>query len=420
MRIRKRSVPLPFSSLCPTIPPGFQLHKVPSPEEQLKPDSKAGREGPEEEQQKEAKAKGSKPQQQLNGRDPTSVTVKEEETTHLDHHQQPQTQTYSNPSPPLPLNLEVNRHRSSSDLQLTIVRVKDGWICSDGVGGQEEEPKKTKYESYCMCPNTPSQGDKGLQGDEKTKGKRWRVLFNNSMNGSSLNTKANDEIGANGLLSSSFNQVGRWCEGEKAFPLKKRRGSFDRKAIEETTMADKGKKMRTILKTKTNKRCVHPENNDDNKDEEEEEGKEETLTNSGGRSNDNVKKRGSRGVVMEGSRCSRVNGRGWRCCQPTLVGYSLCEHHLGKGRLRSMNTVRTNASSIIAGLNKRRWSLSSSLSSSIDKDEEDDLLDEDEEEEGKPLMSTEKRKKIGMVKARSISSLLCTSSVVYGNNGGIV
>lgn len=42
-------------------------------------------------------------------------------------------------------------------------------------------------------------------------------------------------------------------------------------------------------------------------------------------------------VLMEGSRCSRVNGRGWRCSQPTLVGYSLCEHHLGKGRQRSTN-----------------------------------------------------------------------------------
>ena len=45
---------------------------------------------------------------------------------------------------------------------------------------------------------------------------------------------------------------------------------------------------------------------------------------------------------MEGSRCSRVNGRGWRCCQQTLVGYSLCEHHLGKGRLRSMTNVRSS------------------------------------------------------------------------------
>ena len=48
-----------------------------------------------------------------------------------------------------------------------------------------------------------------------------------------------------------------------------------------------------------------------------------------------AKKRRGPPVLMEGSRCSRVNGRGWRCSQPTLVGYSLCEHHLGKGRMRS-------------------------------------------------------------------------------------
>ncbi|KAJ1698705.1 hypothetical protein LUZ63_007217 [Rhynchospora breviuscula] len=44
-------------------------------------------------------------------------------------------------------------------------------------------------------------------------------------------------------------------------------------------------------------------------------------------------------VLMAGSRCSRINGRGWRCSQPTLVGYSLCEHHLGKGRSRGPNIV---------------------------------------------------------------------------------
>jgi hypothetical protein len=39
-----------------------------------------------------------------------------------------------------------------------------------------------------------------------------------------------------------------------------------------------------------------------------------------------------------GSQCRRRNGRGWRCSQRTLVGYSLCEHHLGKGRLKSINS----------------------------------------------------------------------------------
>jgi len=54
-----------------------------------------------------------------------------------------------------------------------------------------------------------------------------------------------------------------------------------------------------------------------------------------GRSGGGAKKRRGPAVLLEGSRCSRVNGRGWRCSQPTLVGYSLCEHHLGKGRMRS-------------------------------------------------------------------------------------
>eukprot|EP01018_Ginkgo_biloba_P005978 Gb_06018 [translate_table: standard] len=46
-----------------------------------------------------------------------------------------------------------------------------------------------------------------------------------------------------------------------------------------------------------------------------------------------------------GLQCRRMNGRGWRCSQPTLVGYALCEHHLGKGRLMSINNgyrIRVN------------------------------------------------------------------------------
>lgn len=47
---------------------------------------------------------------------------------------------------------------------------------------------------------------------------------------------------------------------------------------------------------------------------------------------------------VEGSQCRRRNGRGWRCSQRTLVGYSLCEHHLGKGRLRSINSNNNSKS----------------------------------------------------------------------------
>ncbi|OEL37182.1 hypothetical protein BAE44_0001799 [Dichanthelium oligosanthes] len=62
----------------------------------------------------------------------------------------------------------------------------------------------------------------------------------------------------------------------------------------------------------------------------QDEGKASSNGSGGG-----AKKRRGPAVLLEGSRCSRVNGRGWRCSQPTLVGYSLCEHHLGKGRMRS-------------------------------------------------------------------------------------
>ncbi|KAM0952855.1 putative transcription factor interactor and regulator C3H-WRC/GRF family [Dioscorea sansibarensis] len=89
-----------------------------------------------------------------------------------------------------------------------------------------------------------------------------------------------------------------------------------------------------------------------------------------------VKKRRSPAVLMEGSRCSRVNGRGWRCCQQTLVGYSLCEHHLGKGRLRTVNSVRGQIGST-------------------------ETLKSSSEENG-----AKKNKKMGTVKARSINSLL--------------
>uniref|UniRef100_A0ACD5XY78 Uncharacterized protein n=1 Tax=Avena sativa TaxID=4498 RepID=A0ACD5XY78_AVESA len=62
--------------------------------------------------------------------------------------------------------------------------------------------------------------------------------------------------------------------------------------------------------------------------------KDEKINGSGGAGGGAKKRRGP-AVLLEGSRCSRVNGRGWRCSQPTLVGYSLCEHHLGKGRMRA-------------------------------------------------------------------------------------
>ncbi|KAJ8477480.1 hypothetical protein OPV22_021207 [Ensete ventricosum] len=147
------------------------------------------------------------------------------------------------------------------------------------------------------------------------------------------------------------------------------------------------------------------------------------VVRAGNGSNFDGKRRRRPAAPMEGSRCSRVNGRGWRCCQKTLVGYSLCEHHLGKGRLRSMRSVRGQL-----GISKPNWSTGGrnsvapstspqrqpekeeeharqSLHLLVAADNEADKIEEDEEEEEEKMVR-KKRKKIGMVKARSISSLL--------------
>ncbi|XP_041025758.1 uncharacterized protein LOC121266098 isoform X2 [Juglans microcarpa x Juglans regia] len=196
---------------------------------------------------------------------------------------------------------------------------------------------------------------------------------------------------------------GRWCEGEKAFPPKKRRSTFERRANEDAIMEKDKKMIKTKMKTKMNKKCA--QQYDEGEEKETKEAPENTS----------AKKRGRGGALMEGSRCSRVNGRGWRCCQQTLVGYSLCEHHLGKGRLRSMASVRSRS---LAGNNTAPKmdhesepvlsAPSSSLQENKPKDSvsDNDGDDDGHEDEKKPLMVTKKRMKLGMVKARSISSLL--------------
>ena len=190
----------------------------------------------------------------------------------------------------------------------------------------------------------------------------------------------------------------RWYEEEKAIPLKKRRGAFE----ENNIAATHSKKMKAKMKTKMNKKCSS--RNEDSTEEEDEERKVDDVN-----VNASVSKKRVRGsALMEGSRCSRVNGRGWRCCQQTLVGYSLCEHHLGKGRLRSMTSVRSRSIASTAPKKVHVHHPSSSSSSSLEKQNMSvgEALGEEEEEEKKPEIITKKRMKLGVVKARSISSLL--------------
>ncbi|KAL5808457.1 hypothetical protein ACOSQ3_029148 [Xanthoceras sorbifolium] len=262
-------------------------------------------------------------------------------------------------------------------------------------------------------PNQPiGTGSNGFNCSDNQEKKDCLVLQRKEHDKGVEEEKSNDsrkknmlgaEVVSTGVVSeSSCSQraFGRWCEEEKAFPLKKRRGNLERKANQETIVEKDNKKMKTKMKTKMNKKFGLKD--DDHNEHEEGERKENGENNS-------AKKRGRGGALMEGSRCSRVNGRGWRCCQQTLVGYSLCEHHLGKGRLRSMTSVRSRALGTSAPNNNESTHTPLSTNSlSIEECKPKREVEVEDEDDEKPLMITaaKKRMKLGMVKARSISSLL--------------
>ncbi|KAL2923879.1 Growth-regulating factor 7 [Bienertia sinuspersici] len=218
------------------------------------------------------------------------------------------------------------------------------------------------------------------------------------------NDNNNHNNGPPSLLSNNEGLVGRWCDGDRAIPLKKRRTMVVKCDIEN----DKEKQMlKSSVTTSDEARIIN--NNGDNNNNQV----------SGKKSNGS--KRGN--TIMEGSRCSRVNGRGWRCCQQTLVGYSLCEHHLGKGRLRSMTSSSTSAKSRSsknkknASTNTATYPFNTTGFPLGSHDQEKEKLGDGNNNVEKKMermssfgtsstTTSNKRVKLGVVKARSLSSLL--------------
>lgn len=165
-----------------------------------------------------------------------------------------------------------------------------------------------------------------------------------------------------------------WLEGGRVIPVKKKRGSLGKSTL--------------------------------NRDIQEVKEMIEGTMKSKAKNNKKNEKRGN--VIMEGSRCSRVNGRGWRCAQQTLVGYSLCEHHLGKGRLRSMTNFRGREQKVELKKPDYKENEMISMDHHDFKDDEKELKDCKEEQVSSSvsMVNIGKRRKLGVVKARSLSSLL--------------
>lgn len=290
--------------------------------------------------------------------------------------------------------------------------------------------------------STPQQPPLKAYEDEKMN-KEQKVGRNNPSKQSHSGAVADYGVTMVSLPSSPSNRTkvtileGRWCDGDKAIPLKKRKASFEMNGMVVTGESK--------MKSKTNKKCPLAEDpgkadendydDDDDNDYEEDDNSDSDNDNnkrkrkgkksSIGARMKTTKKKKKGGSLMEGSRCSRVNGRGWRCMQPTLVGYALCEHHLGKGRLRSMSSVRARSTKITSTLLSQLPpppDQEKSCNAETPKQEEStirDYDDDDDDDEKRPISAGNgrKRTRIGMVKARSLSSLLClpnttTTSVV--------
>ncbi|XP_068660860.1 uncharacterized protein [Aristolochia californica] len=228
--------------------------------------------------------------------------------------------------------------------------------------------------------------EQALHGEGKEEGLRARERSGSRRRRRETNTKNS------GAQISKGDE--RWMEEETLIPLKKRKASY---GWGEEVIMEKETKTKTQLKRKIPRKRI--------RDEEAKESNEEISSAVKKHRNSNG------GALMEGSRCSRINGRGWRCCQQTLVGYSLCEHHLGKGRLRSMSTVRSRAAHLSRPANDSVDHGDAKNGSPNEPQDNQPGLEEKETSK----KTTTKRRKLGMVKARSISSLLDQTTYTIPN-----
>ncbi|XAR68607.1 hypothetical protein NMG60_11003793 [Bertholletia excelsa] len=216
--------------------------------------------------------------------------------------------------------------------------------------------------------------------DEKLKEEKWEEEERNNDTGKRSILLSAVRSGLVPPTSSSHQE-------DMAVPPKKRKAS---RGEAEPRPMEKNKKviMRNYINSKvskTNKKSMPKSDEDEDK----------KVRNGHG-----ARKPRRGGAIVEGSRCSRVNGRGWRCSQSTLVGYSLCEHHLGKSRLRSVASVREPIKLCEASLLGEREPLT--------------IRRALEEGGGEETDERKKRTKIGVVKARSMSSLLGQTKRVDG------
>ncbi|XWS43256.1 hypothetical protein CRYUN_Cryun16bG0087300 [Craigia yunnanensis] len=123
------------------------------------------------------------------------------------------------------------------------------------------------------------------QDDETTTDDTWSISTNENFGhdifGQTLTSSS---------VSSSLSYNGRWCEEERAIPLKKRRVVM----VSYETNQSKEMMKKGALEERQRE-------------------------------------------IGEMKRCNRGNGKGWRCSKMRVKGHRLCKHHLELQRMRNIN-----------------------------------------------------------------------------------
>lgn len=185
--------------------------------------------------------------------------------------------------------------------------------------------------------------------------------------------------------------------------MKKRRASFTCKLRASTaSVVEEQKKCIRETPRNTKKSSVEYDYESENEEEQEDDDTVEKYEAKKAECGQG----GKTPVGNSNSLCRRNNGNGWRCNRPTVLGHSLCEYHLSRARKRNRNYVGTQnpRNGPKNKINKFKKVFTGLY-----------LEEEEEEEEDFNDMGFEKR---GVMKARSISSLLSQTVPKHTNTQG--
>ncbi|KAL9336362.1 hypothetical protein Peur_070850 [Populus x canadensis] len=165
-----------------------------------------------------------------------------------------------------------------------------------------------------------------ILAEERTSEEK-RLVAANTHQSTTMDNSSSSSSSAATSVSSSLPSYGSWCEEEKAFPLKKRRISLERFiSTKESSKVDKQKRHRKIAKmwaSSGTHEAIYGEERDYN----------DVEINSDQAIEENLM-----------TRCTKVNGAGWRCSKRRFEGYSLCKHHFKMQRMYNSRRPRFGGS----------------------------------------------------------------------------